>query len=98
MVMMATVVTAKRWRVKMVCDSHFLPGLADGVALDSSWVVDMNQLSRLHVSLAALSQEERNGSHIFRRYWPPTSKRVEVIWPSEQTLTASISTSNTLLL
>ena len=33
---------------------------------------------------------------MLRRYWPPTSNSASVIWPSEQTRTASISTSNTL--
>jgi N-acetylglucosamine-6-sulfatase len=37
-------------------------------------------------------------AHIERRYWPPTSNRACVICPSEQTRTASISTSKTFLL
>lgn len=37
-------------------------------------------------------------SHIFRRYWPPTSNKVSLIWPSEHTRTASISTSKTFSL
>ena len=35
-------------------------------------------------------------AHILRRYCPPTSNSAFVICPSEQTRTASISTSNTL--
>ena len=35
-------------------------------------------------------------AHILRRYCPPTSNSALVICPSEQTRTASISTSNTL--
>ena len=34
-------------------------------------------------------------SYMLRRYWPPTSNSACVICPSEQTRTASISTSNT---
>src|SRR6185312_14718302 len=37
----------------------------------------------------------RLAAHMFLRYRPPTSKSARVIWPSEQTRTASISTSNT---
>lgn len=36
------------------------------------------------------------GAYILRRYWPPTSNRAWVTWPSEHTLQASIITSNTL--
>ena len=36
--------------------------------------------------------------YMFLRYWPPTSNKALVIWPNEQTRTASISTSNTLWL
>ncbi len=35
------------------------------------------------------------GDHMFRRYWPPTSNSVSLIWPSEHTRTASIRTANT---
>jgi hypothetical protein len=38
------------------------------------------------------------GAYILRRYCPPTSNSALVICPSEQTRTASISTSNTFLL
>ena len=34
--------------------------------------------------------------YMLRRYWPPTSKNASVIWPSEHTRAASISSSNTL--
>lgn len=34
--------------------------------------------------------------YIFRRYSPPTSNSACVIWPSEQTFTVSINSSNTL--
>jgi len=36
--------------------------------------------------------------HMFRRYCPPTSNSVSLIWPSEQTRTASIRTANTFSL
>ena len=38
----------------------------------------------------------RRSPYMLRRYWPPTSNNAFVICPSEQTRTASISTSNTL--
>ena len=47
------------------------------------------QIERLSLNL------QRRGAHMLRRYCPPTSKRAPVIWPSEHTRTASISTSNT---
>jgi hypothetical protein len=36
--------------------------------------------------------------HMFRRYWPPASNKVSLIWPNEQQRTASISTANTFSL
>ena len=44
----------------------------------------------------ALTRAKR--AYMFRRYCPPTSNNELVICPSEQTRTASISTSNTFLL
>ena len=49
-------------------------------------------------SPATVSASGRKRTYIFRRYCPPTSNSAFVICPSEQTRTASISTSNTLRL
>ena len=47
-------------------------------------------------SAATPRAKDRARRYMLRRYWPPTSNSASVIWPSEQTRTASISTSNTL--
>ena len=45
---------------------------------------------------SAGAETERRGTHMLRRYWPPTSKSALVICPSEATRTVSSSASKTL--
>lgn len=72
---------------------------------DRSGVYPVRQIVRFGMKGAAKGEALTDGrafdrfeSHMFRRYWPPTSNKVSLIWPSEQTRTASISTSKTFSL
>ncbi len=47
-------------------------------------------------SAAGAGIQKSKCCHMERLYWPPTSNKALVIWPSEQHRTASISTSKTL--
>ena len=59
---------------------------------------DKGKLDRIILERTLQSQSgTQSHRYIFLRYCPPTSNSAFVICPSEQTRTASISTSNTFL-